>query len=156
MYRQQVKRLKELDLDICPLDQCTIDLIALLRKWIAAGDKIVLMIDSNEDVRNGSFNAESWKIGLRSGIRTRHGNNPPPTQHKGSTPIDDIYVTQNVMIDKAGYLPFGDGPGDHRGLYVDINLQNLVGGDFHKIHRQQARRLISSNARVSEKFNALF
>ena len=58
VYRQQVKRLKELDLDICPLDQYTIDLIALLRKRIAAGDKIVLMIDSNEDVRNGSFNAE--------------------------------------------------------------------------------------------------
>ena len=60
------------------------------------------------------------------------------------------------MISKAGYLPFGQGPGDHRGLFVDINLQNLVGGDFHKIHRQQARRLISHDSRVTERFDLLF
>lgn len=60
------------------------------------------------------------------------------------------------MISKSGYMPFRDGPGDHRGLYIDVNLQNLAGGDYHKIHRQQARRLISSNSRVADKFNLLF
>jgi len=99
---------------------------------------------------------ELCRIGLISGIRNRHGNNAPPTQQRGSTTIDDIYVTQNIMIDKAGFLPFGEGPGDHHGLFIDINLQNLVGGDFHKIHRQQARRLLSHNVKVSEKFNTLF
>ena len=134
VYKQQVKHLKDKDIDICPLEQFSIDLLALLQKWMAAGDKIILLIDSNEDIRDGTFDRELRQIDLHSEIRTRHGNTPPPTQQKGSFPIDDIYVSGNVLIDKAGYMPFGDGPGDHRGLYIDVNLQNLVGGEFHKIH----------------------
>lgn len=156
VYKQQVKYFKDNDIDTCPLEQFSIDLMALLQKWITAGDKIILLVDSNEDIRDGNFDRGLRQLGLHSGIRTRHGNSPPPTHQKGSAPIDDIYVTRNIMIDKAGYMPFGDGPGDHRCLYVDVNLQNLVGGDFHKIHRQQARRLISSNTKVCDRFNALF
>ena len=156
MYKQHLKHLKDSDIDTCPLKQYSKDLIPLLRKWMSDGDKIVLLIDSNDDVRSGSFDRELRQLGLHSGIRTRHGNTPPPTMHKGSVPIDDIYVSRNVMIGKSGYLPFGDGPGDHRGIYIDVDLQNLVGGDYHKIHRQQARRLISSNTRVVNKFNSIF
>ena len=70
--------------------------------------------------------------GLTSAPRTRHGSNTPPTQHIGSVAIDHIYVTPNLVVGKSGYLPFGDGPGDHRGLYVDIQIQSLIGGNIKK------------------------
>ena len=57
---------------------------------------------------------------------------------------------------KSGFLPFGDGPGDHRAVYADIFHQSFFGGEFHKTHRLPARRLISTNEKVVERFNKLF
>lgn len=90
VYRQHYKRLKETDIDECPIQQFQFDLIQLIQKWMKNGDKIILMVDSNEDIRDGTFDTALRRIGLISGIRNRHGNNPPPTQHRESVPIDDI------------------------------------------------------------------
>ena len=96
-------------------------------------------------------------LGLRSAIRHRHGDlNTPPTQHRGSVPIDDIYMSHDINTVRSGFLPFGDGPGDHRALYVDVTKKSLIGTSIHDIHRQQARRLVTSDKRTVDKFNNLF
>ena len=53
-------------------------------------------------------------------------------------------------------LAFGDGPGDHRGLYIDVDFESFIGQDEYTAQRIQARRLISTNPLVTEKFNRLF
>ena len=95
-------------------------------------------------------------LGLPSAPRGRHSHMCPATQHRGSEPIDDIFVSRGVKVNRTGYLPFGDGPGDHRAIYADICQESLFGGEFQKIHRLPARRLISTNYKVVEKFNKLF
>ena len=156
VYNQHLQYFKDQNIDTCPLTMFDNDLTALIQKWIRQGEKVVLMIDSNDDINTGAFDRKLRQCGLISALRTRHGTNVPPTQHSGSVAIDDIYITPNLQVGKAGYLPFGDGPGDHRGLFVDIHIQSIVGGEYQKIHRQQARRLISTDVRVAEKFNSLF
>ena len=53
-------------------------------------------------------------------------------------------------------LEFGNGPGDHRAIYIDVQQQYIIGDDPYKIHRQQARRLISTNPTVVDRFNREF
>ena len=119
--------------------------------------KIIVMIDCNEDIRTGKMNQMLTHLGLKSPVRQKHGTcNIPNTYHRGSAPIDDIYMSDEISFVRCGYLAFGDGPGDHRGIYIDINKKSLIGNSLHSIHRQQARRLISSNKRVADKFNKLF
>ena len=156
VYRQHLQYYKDNDIDDCPLQMFDKELLELIRKCIRQREKVILMIDLNEDINQGEFSNKLQRCGLISALRNRHGTNTPPTQHSGSVAIDDIYVTHNVLTGKCGYLPFGEGPGDHRGLFVDVNLQSLIGGEFQKVHRQQARRLISTDVRVSKKFNDLF
>ena len=132
VYNQHLKYFKDNNIDTCPLQMFDDDLLTLIRKWIRYGEKVVLMIDSNEDINTGTFNTKLRQSGLISALRKRHGPNTPPTQHSGSVVIDDIYVTPNLVVGKSGYLPFGDGPGDHRGLYVDIQIQSLIGGNIKK------------------------
>ena len=156
VYSQQRAQLLQNNIDKCPLEIFRSDLIQQLKTWIKMKNKIIIMIDANEDVRKGPLSKAFENLGLISAIRTKHGEFCPATQHKGSDPIDDIFISPGIKVKKSGFLPFGDGPGDHRAVYADLCQQSLFGGEFHKIHRLPARRLISTNERVVEKFNQLF
>ena len=143
--------------DKCPNDLLRRDLKKFLVTCIKQKEKLVILVDCNEDVRKGKLDSILRSIGLRSAIRQRHGEaSIPPTQHRGSTPIDDIYLSHDIHIVKTGYLAFGDGPGDHRALYVDVSKKSLMGNSLQEIHRQQARRLVTSDQNTVLKFNTLF
>lgn len=156
VYSQQRAQLLKENIDRCPLEVFREDLVSQLKTWIKMKNKIIITIDANEDVRQGPLSKEFENLGLKSAIRSKHGNFCPATQHKESDPIDDIFISPGIRVKKAGYLPFGDGPGDHRAIYVDLCQDNLFGGEFHKIHRLPARRLISTNEKVVTRFNELF
>ena len=155
VYSQHRRYFQSIGMDDCPLKLFQDDFIKQLQAWIKQNNKIIILIDANEDVRSGTLSTRLETVGLVSAIRRQHGNHCPPTQHSGSTPIDDIWVSRDIHPTRTGYMSFCDGPGDHRALYLDINSDHLFGGDFHKIHRIPARRLVSSNPKVVEKFNAL-
>ena len=156
VYRQQIQYCNENDVVQCTLELYKKELCALISKWIKKGDKIILVIDVNEDVIDGPLNRMLYSIGLHSAPRSKFGQRPPPTQHNGSKAIDDIYVSSDVRCNKTGYFAFGDGPGDHRGLFIDLHETQLFGDAIHAIHRLPARRLITSNHKVVEKFNKLY
>ena len=91
-----------------------------------------------------------------SAPRNKFGDRPPPTQHKGSRAIDDIYISRQIQVQRTGHYAFGDGPGDHRGLFLDVNESLLFGASLQVIHRLPARLLNSPNVKVVTKFNKLF
>ena len=71
----------------------------------------------NEDARKERINTFFNKLGMQEGILDKHGDQEaPPTYHRGSYPIDWIFVTKVLEIAKCGYLGFGRLPTDHRGL----------------------------------------
>ena len=115
------------------------DLCSALKTWIHNEDRIVLMLDANEDVRDGLLSKKLVSMGLDSVLQSRFGRSMmPPTYQRGSVPIDDIFVSKSITSIRAGMLEFGNGPGDHRALFFD---------------GQPARRLISTNPIVVDRFN---
>ena len=60
---------------------------------------------------------------------------------KGSRQIDAAWVTPDIEISAACFLPLFFGVGDHRAIILDISQHSLVGGNIHQIARPNARRL---------------
>ena len=77
----------------------------------------------------------------------------PPTFVRGSRQIDAAWVTKDIDISKACFLPFYFGIGDHRGIILDIPRQSLVEGNLKSIHRPSARRLKCDKKEIWHKYN---
>ena len=139
----------------CPREILLQDLGDELIKRKEAGDSILVMGDWNQDIR--SEDIQDWKdrIGLRDAMMEKVGDvkDLPATHQRGRVPIDSIMTTGAVVIDKAGYLPFGEGVGDHRALFVDVSLVSVLGANLPPIQSARARKLKMKDPRIVKKYN---
>ena len=108
------------------------------------------MIDANKYVLSTDMNEAMENVGLTEAIIARHKETygELPTHKKGSTPIDGIFVSETIHIECGGYLPFGDGPSDHRALWIEVKESTLFGYNMEKIVPPQARKLTLEDPRV--------
>lgn len=72
---------------------------------------------------------------------------------RGSRQIDAVWVTPDVEISAACFLPFFFGVGDHRAILLDIPQHLLIGGKIHNISRPNARGLQCNRHKVQQKYN---
>ena len=114
------------------------------------------MMDVNADVGTSMFVRDLADIGIVSALRRAHKGPYPATYNRGSSQIDDIFVSASLPITQCGLFPFGDAPGDHRGVYVDIPITAVEGETRDRIQRVPKRRLVTSKPKVVKKFNELF
>ena len=111
VYTQQ---LRELTQD--PMKRFWTDLGTEILNWKAAGEQIIISGDWNEKVT--SINIQNWMglFGLKELITSMHEGEPPPTFQKGKDAIDGIFRCTDFEPERAGYLGFGQTPGDHRAI----------------------------------------
>jgi hypothetical protein len=103
--------------DANPVDAFWKDLSGLIQKWTEAGESVVLLAD----VRGEKTRKYMADISMREIIMEFHGDKGPRTYNRGSNPIDEIFMTQDLYIVQGGYMHFGMGIGsDHRCLWIDI------------------------------------
>ena len=57
-------------------------------------------------------------------------------------------MTPDVVIDRACFLSFFFGVGDHRAILIDIPQHSILGEDVHKISRPAARKLVCNKEEV--------
>ena len=109
------------------------DLCSFILSCQRSQEQIILLIDCNENLcklQDLHKHLISDPISLVDPIRFRHfnGDDLPPTNEKGSYPIDAIFVSNSLWhISRGGWLRFGEGVGDHRPLYIDIQIKKLIG-----------------------------
>ena len=150
VYNQQMRETLE-----DPTSRFWIDLGTQIIKWQADGEQLVICGDWNENVV--STNIKEWMalLHLKELVTDLHGENPPPTYQRGETAIDGIFASETLSAERAGYLGFGDIPGDHRGIWIDVKSSNLIGYRMNDIPRHKARRLKLDDPRVVDKYNRL-
>jgi hypothetical protein len=141
----------------CPRKAFVEDLMADLQEPIQQGDNIIVMLDGNEDMREGFLADEFKKMNLREVIMGRHGTTTPSTfdRNSNNTPIDGIWSTPSVSITAGGYLPFDEvfEKTNHRTLWVDITYVNVFGYNMFPIIKHQARRLQCKDPRSVANYN---
>ena len=135
---------------MCPRELFLQGLREEVLEWKAQGDSIVIMGDWNEDFQ--SENIIDWKdsVVMHDVILENIGENEvaPKTYQRGRKPIDTIMCTRGCEISKAGYLPLGEGVGDHRALFVDVMIASVLGVNIPLVLKANARRLKLLDPRV--------
>ena len=150
VYSQQLAHLRQ-----DPIPIFWRDLAKAITQWQRAGEQLVVMGDWNEDVTGQSLSRWMDTFDLKEAITMTHGTNPPPTYHRGSHAIDGIFVSSSIEINRAGYLGFGDIPGDHRGIWIDIPHSSVLGYKMSDIPPASARRLKMDDPRVVKRYQDL-
>ena len=131
-----------LEQEVCPRDAFLRDLSLELHSQITAGERLIVMMDGNCDMRGGPLWQMMTDMGLRDAILARHGTTgAPATYILGQHPIDAIWVSLDIPVVSAGWLGGDFAIGDHRVGFVDIPFQALIGEEKLKVAHPQARRL---------------
>ena len=89
------------------------DLCKELDTWNELGDNLVLGIDLNDDAQNSLLARKlKQKYNLKDGVLSRHPHLSPPATFSRNTNrkvIDAIFVSENIEVLQAGYMPFDSG-----------------------------------------------
>jgi hypothetical protein len=127
-----------------PRTMSKLDLLSLLRHWKASGDEMLLISDFNENIYSGALATALASDNLcMSELCYRTTVTPlPPTQNRGSVPIDAIYGTAGLVCSDVALLPDRMGVGDHRVFIMDIELDSILGDVFPHV-LPATRRLLN-------------
>ena len=128
------------------------DLEKEVHKCQQQGEQVILLGDWNTDARDKQFCRWKRNLGLIDPITKRHGKRGPSTYNRGTRVIDSILVSSMLRFRDCGYLSFGQLPGDHRGIWVDITLDTFIGYRAPPVPSYQARRLKTEDPRVMAKY----
>ena len=94
--------------DQCPRKLFRDQLINNLIEWRENGEKLILLIDSNENMENGKLarKLKSEQLQMFDIVKQRSGCPGPNTFTRGSKQIDGAWATPDVDITAACFLPF--------------------------------------------------
>ena len=150
VYEQHLAHLKE-----NPIRAFWKDLANDIATWQKHGEQLILSGDWNEDVAGTNLKTWMGTFGLREAITTMHSSKPPPTFQRGSHAIDGIFVSPNIDVYRSGYLGFGEVPGDHRAIWIDVRQKSILGYKMADIPIARARRLKLEDPRVVKRYQTV-
>ena len=158
VYKQHLRYLRSQNDDRDPLKAFEADLEKTLAAWIEDGERILLGMDANQDVRSGSLSRMLAKLGMRDIILARHqAQGPPPAtyeRNESEVPIDGIFANFDCLDVRCGYMDFGDGlPGDHRTLWADLPYRLVFGHTPPNLYRRKPQVLNTKDPRLRDKYN---
>ena len=151
-YSQQQRVLLASGIKKDPIDVFWEDIWKAIDKWKEEGDQIIIGGDWNSDIRDEKFLQPFKERNLIPSITGRHGKDGPETYHRGSVPIDEIFVSSNISIFKCGYLNHGTNCSDHRAIWIDIKKISVLGSKLPNLPTYQARRLKCHDPRIVSKY----
>ena len=129
-----------------------------VQTWSEAGEKIIIHMDANSDVRTGLVARTLRPFGFEEQITFRHGpTHPPPAIHMANTkgvPIDGIWTNFSHGNLRCGYLGMEEGlPGDHRLAWIDVPAALLFGHNPPDLHRVYPPSLVVNDPGIRTKYN---
>ena len=130
------------------------DLLAQLRKQTVGGNREILMMDANKDVIDGARCKQLRKSDLNTKevVFSQTRTMGPKTYFKGTVAIDGIWVSEELEVTAAEYLPFDLELRDHRLLVVNITKTSTLGVSGPKIKSSTTRRLNSKIKQIRQTY----
>jgi len=82
------------------------DLTLELENFLLKGNKIILMLDGNSNMKNSDLSRALCKLSLYEAILSKHGLDGPATHKRNATksPVDGIWMSPGLEILKRGLL----------------------------------------------------
>ena len=132
------------------------------------GNTVLLMGDMNDNLgmENGQVRQFLESTGLRMTYSTRHGEEStlPATHDRGSACLDLIGCSKNIPNDaivRVGFAPFYfNFFTDHRGVYVDLNIDSIFNcarpDTTRQIYKRFTTRHVPKCSKYLRKLEELF
>ncbi len=139
----------------CPRVKFREDLGKLLKEWRAAGDRLIVCLDTNQNIYTqalGKLLTDSEGLGMIEAVGRYKGEKIGPTHFWGQLLIDGIWTTPNVTVSNACIMPAGYGIGDHRLFIIDLHNALLVGPGPPRERLAASRRLNMRLPHVVKKY----
>ena len=130
-----------------PRHEILTDLKNMITRLQEAGHMILLMLDANSTIDTDP----QFELFIQAcNLHDLHDNDPAPSTYIGSASrrIDYIFGCQQVQksIDRSGTQSYFDGPqSDHRGLYIDLKMEDVFEHNLSKVLPPSARSLHTGN-----------
>ena len=165
MEADLLKRDKKL---LDPRKELLTDLHKFLDSEKKNGNTVLLMGDMKDNLgmENGQVRQFLESTGLRMTYSTRHGEEStlPATHDRGSACLDLIGCSKNVPNDaivRAGFAPFYfNFFTDHRGVYVDLNIDSIFNcarpDTTRQIYKRFTTRHVPKCSKYLRKLEELF
>jgi hypothetical protein len=158
-YQQQRRFLimHKQDHRTCPRTKFRKDLIQLLKTWQAAGDRIIVCLDANEDIyKKGIRKAltEEGALAMKEVVGSYMGKKIGPTFFRGQLPIDGIWEISDITIVNACIMPAGYGIGDHHLFVINIHTSTPIGTAPPRARRAASRQLNTRLPHATKKYAA--
>ena len=115
---------------------------------------MVLMMDANEHVEDGIMcrQLKEGDLNMTEAVHQQASGSAPKTFFRGSYAIAGIWVSSDLEILGASYLPFDSSVGDHRPVMLEISLDSLPGKRLNRVVPVKARKLNSKVGRIRQKY----
>jgi len=149
VYSQHQWHLESLGDYTCPCVAFLWDLSASLTLWQAAGDSIIFMADVHSNIQKPSWTAFCQTHSLQEAVISAHPHlltlaTFKRGSHHSISPIDGIWVSQDLPVALSSWSSFQLSPGDHRASIIDIDLSMLIGEPHQKVIHPKACHLTCS------------
>jgi hypothetical protein len=116
-------------------------------------------MDANENMTNGHMERmlSSKDIGMRPVTLKNHPDLQLTPMYMrglqpGWVPVDEVWATDDLPVDMAGWLAVHKCPGNHRVVMIEIDTKSLLGDDLLWITRPPARRLSCQIPRAKKNY----
>ena len=105
------------------------DLLGALRIWRNNGERVILRMDANEHVSDGTMCSQlrHSDIDMHPAVDSTTPGTSPKTWFRGKEAIDDIWFSSDLEVIAASYLPFHGDIGDHCPVIADAIIQSIPG-----------------------------
>lgn len=158
-YIQQVLYFNKIQCKGDPRQLLMDDLATSISEWKQKGEKNILVGDFNTGDKNTPRKlSQFWNPWLkRTGLINAHQQftdniHLPSTHERGQVQIDYIFVSPGIAIHRAGFLPFAKFPRDHRAIWMDISMTDVIGYKPPQLSMANARQLTMQDPRVVKRY----
>ena len=111
------------------------------------------MMDANENLNNGRLEkALRNELHMVDAVKLRTNKNGPKTFFIGSAQVDRIWITQDLLVSSACFLPFWFEVGDHRCIIVAFPSSSVLGDTLVTIKKPKTRCLVTTDDRSVTKY----
>jgi hypothetical protein len=129
--------------------------------WITEGNRILIGLDANDNVRTGDVTIMIRQHGLVELHSAQHPHLPPEATCNKNTqniPVDGIWGSPSLDCLAAGYYGFGEviiGKTDHRMIFADISYESALIFEPPTPKYIAPQRLTLTDPRVVKKYNKI-
>ena len=159
VYTQQETHYHQQGSDREPSQAFLEDLHEALTAWDEAGEKVMIYIDANQDVRQGKVADMFVDLSLQEQITHRHGKRAPaPATHdlnSNNVPIDGIWTNFSRRELRWGFFCFGEGfpDSDHRTAWIDIPFDHAFRHNPPHLHQLHPPTFTTADPRNRKRYN---